>query len=234
MRMNELEQRCGIPRSAIRYYIQQGLVPPPEKPTQNSAIYSCKHLELLCDLARLRRGPLGPLPLPVMKRIALRLSAGMSLEIALELEKAIAGNFDHTTSCDRLTFKGLCKEASISTKLAARIKAADLLICDPGDGKYDMLDVEVVKVIKDLLDITGLSPEVGKPIAKKIREITQLEMKLRSEATKGKDAKVASKITLKMQQAIQIIRTYLFFRMRLVELSNELGIEDANQNIEKN
>jgi len=51
MKMKELEERSGIGRETIRYYIREGLLPEPDRPKTNVAIYSEDHLRRL-DLIR--------------------------------------------------------------------------------------------------------------------------------------------------------------------------------------
>lgn len=43
--MKELEARTGVNREAIRFYIRQGLLPEPEKPKRNVALYTEEHVE---------------------------------------------------------------------------------------------------------------------------------------------------------------------------------------------
>jgi DNA-binding transcriptional MerR regulator len=45
MKMKELENRTGVGRETIRYYIREGLLPEPQKPTQTIAHYSEAHVE---------------------------------------------------------------------------------------------------------------------------------------------------------------------------------------------
>lgn len=62
MKMKELEERSGIGRETIRYYIREGLLPEPDRPKTNVAIYSEAHLrrlELIRTLQRERFLPLG-------------------------------------------------------------------------------------------------------------------------------------------------------------------------------
>lgn len=62
MKMKELEARTGVGRETIRYYIREGLLPEPERPKTNVAIYSEEHvrrLELIRTLQRERFLPLG-------------------------------------------------------------------------------------------------------------------------------------------------------------------------------
>lgn len=62
MKMKELEERSGIGRETIRYYIREGLLPEPDRPKTNVAIYSEEHLrrlDLIRTLQRERFLPLG-------------------------------------------------------------------------------------------------------------------------------------------------------------------------------
>ena len=62
MKMKELEKRTGLGREAIRYYIREGLLPEPEKPHRNVAIYSEDHvgrIQLIKKLKDERFLPLG-------------------------------------------------------------------------------------------------------------------------------------------------------------------------------
>jgi DNA-binding transcriptional MerR regulator len=47
MKMKELEQRSGVSRETIRFYIREGLLPTPYKPKRNVASYDESHLERL-------------------------------------------------------------------------------------------------------------------------------------------------------------------------------------------
>ena len=44
LKMKELESRTGISREAIRFYIREGILPEPEKPKRNVALYSEEHV----------------------------------------------------------------------------------------------------------------------------------------------------------------------------------------------
>ena len=44
LKMKELEARTGVTREAIRFYIREGLLPEPEKPKRNVALYTEEHV----------------------------------------------------------------------------------------------------------------------------------------------------------------------------------------------
>lgn len=47
IKMKELEERTGINREAIRFYIREGILPEPEKPKRNVAFYTEIHIKRL-------------------------------------------------------------------------------------------------------------------------------------------------------------------------------------------
>lgn len=67
MKMRELEQRSGVGRETIRYYIREGLLPEPERLARNVANYSEAHVERLRTIKKLQEERF--LPLDVIKRV---------------------------------------------------------------------------------------------------------------------------------------------------------------------
>ncbi|MGD9964897.1 MAG: MerR family transcriptional regulator [Hyphomonadaceae bacterium] len=55
LRMRDLTKEAGLSRQAIHFYIDQGLLPPPDRKGRNSAVYSWEHLERLRWIQRLQR-----------------------------------------------------------------------------------------------------------------------------------------------------------------------------------
>lgn len=67
MRMRDLEQRTGIGRETIRFYIREGLLPEPQKASRNSARYDDQHVIRLKAIKRLQEERF--LPLAVIKAL---------------------------------------------------------------------------------------------------------------------------------------------------------------------
>lgn len=67
MRMRELEQRTGVGRETIRYYIREGLLPEPARASRNSASYSDTHVARLKAIKALQEERF--LPLAVIKTL---------------------------------------------------------------------------------------------------------------------------------------------------------------------
>ena len=71
MRLAELTRRSGVPRSTIKFYLREGLLPAGEPQGRNQARYGPRHLERL-ELIRALREVAG-LPLEVITRVAQQL-----------------------------------------------------------------------------------------------------------------------------------------------------------------
>ena len=67
MRMRELEQRTGVGRETIRFYIREGLLPEPDRASRNSASYSDDHVTRLRAIKRLQEERF--LPLAVIRTL---------------------------------------------------------------------------------------------------------------------------------------------------------------------
>lgn len=101
MKMKQLEERTGLGREAIRYYIRQGLLPEPEKPGPNVANYSEDHVERIGLIRKLKDERF--LPLGVIKTILDNpaLEQGnipnlVGLEFLLAARLGITGSEDQT------------------------------------------------------------------------------------------------------------------------------------------
>lgn len=74
MRLAELSERAGVPRSTIKFYIREGLLSPGAAHARNQASYGSQHLERL-ELIRALREVAG-LPLEVVARVTAELDRG--------------------------------------------------------------------------------------------------------------------------------------------------------------
>jgi DNA-binding transcriptional MerR regulator len=61
LRMKDLSEATGLSRQVIHYYIREGLLPPGEKATRNSAFYGQVHLDRLTLIRRLQQERFLPL-----------------------------------------------------------------------------------------------------------------------------------------------------------------------------
>jgi DNA-binding transcriptional MerR regulator len=153
MRMRDLEKASGVGRETIRFYIREGLLPEPEKPSRNSARYTDVHVARLRAIKRLQEERF--LPLSVIRTL-------------LEAEDG-----DRWLLPD--AFPGL--DALLAQRLAetgpARVAVADLdlphavadhlddgLVEVAADGTVSARDAAILRTIQRLNDI-GFTAELG-------------------------------------------------------------------------
>jgi DNA-binding transcriptional MerR regulator len=96
MKMQELEARTGVGRETIRYYIRLGLLPEPERPKPNVAIYGEDHVRRVEAVKRLQQERY--LPLAFIKTLLERPGGGeiealpgLETELAVRIGLAAAG-----------------------------------------------------------------------------------------------------------------------------------------------
>ena len=74
MRLAELSRRSGVPRSTIKFYLREGMLPAGEPRGRNQALYGERHLERLALIGVLRE--VTGLSLEVIARVAKELDRG--------------------------------------------------------------------------------------------------------------------------------------------------------------
>ena len=61
MRIKELEEKSGVPRTTIHFYLRHGLLPPPYKTGRTMAHYNDGHLKRLRVIGKLKKGARVPM-----------------------------------------------------------------------------------------------------------------------------------------------------------------------------
>lgn len=85
MRMRELSERSGLPRTTIHHYIREGLLPPARKSAPNAAEYDDAHLQRLRMITTLRGEEYDAMPLDDVRRVLEMTEAGANLDTAARL-----------------------------------------------------------------------------------------------------------------------------------------------------
>lgn len=63
MRIKGLEEKSGVPRTSIHFYLRQGLLHPPYKTGRTMAYYDDSHVQRLKEISRLKQGTRVPIAL---------------------------------------------------------------------------------------------------------------------------------------------------------------------------
>lgn len=232
LRMRDLERASGLPASMIRFYLKEGLLPEPERPSPNSALYGEPHVESLEIIKRIKQ--IAPeLPLVQMKRVLELVSQGVEPEVALSLHRSIAQGgtaSNRTYSLPELVEVSGCTMGMIKSLINNSI----LVPLETSDEySFNEADLEVLKAVslfsKFLPDGISLVSEV----AKLLKQASLLEMQMRNRVSSTQTSEQAAQISYQMQEWGNFWHSYLFARFRLSEiksygLGNSQGLSEIS------
>ncbi len=153
MRMRDLEKASGVGRETIRFYIREGLLPEPDKPSRNSARYSDVHVARLKAIKRLQEERF--LPLSVIRTLLEAEDGDRWLlpDMFPMLEATLA---------QRLAEAGPARVALSDLGLPDHQQdhLAELMITVAEDGTVSGRDAAILRTVQKLDDI-GFTPELG-------------------------------------------------------------------------
>lgn len=228
--MRDLVREAGLPASTLRFYVKEGLLPAPERPSVNSAVYGEAHLKAARALKRIRA--LNPrLALAPLKRAIALVTEGVEPEVALMLADSVFASGVAQTGTGPFDKKTLAKRAGVKPTVIDEICAVGVIvpIVIGGQPLFDDLDAELVR---RLLALRSIAPDViaaSGAIARHIAEASRLEIEMRNRMTRRLPAQQAAAISGAMQEAANIWHAYLFSRLRVREIAEHgLGNEDRS------
>ncbi len=237
MRMRELVEKSGLPKTTIHYYLKEGLLPRPISPSKNSAIYTEAHLERLDILKRLRTPEMGPLPFAAIRRVLELIDQGVEPDVAILLQKTVVGGL--AAGSERrgpFTFEELAETSGASANLLRDAVDVGLIVPAPGTPTpmFDELDLRVATMLASIAAPFGFRMEELAPIGDLIRQVSAIEMDLRNRVTQHADQNTAAQISAQFQDAGNFLHAYLFLRARQQDIAQHgLGTaEDQQQNKE--
>ena len=218
MKMRELEQRSGVGRETIRYYIRMGLLPEPARPKPNVADYAEEHIRRLGVIKRLQAERY--LPLGFIKQVLDRPTSGEiaalpGLEAMLAASLGIAAANGGTPLADATAQAGL-EPAELE------VLARDGVV-EVSDGALSPIDLAIARAW-GRVKASGYSPEAGffaedariyvetlEPLAR--REIERFYGRLTGSGTVEDAARLGQAGVELINDLIALIRTRILLRL---------------------
>jgi DNA-binding transcriptional MerR regulator len=167
MRMQELVERSGLPRTTIHHYTREGLLPPARKTAPNAAEYDEAHLERLRLVTRLRHEEGGGLSIPEIREVLALQESGVDLRGAIRLVKEDVAPPDGVGWTE---LAGLAEAAGCTVAFAERLEAAGLLSAVQG-ASYTPGDLLVTRACHGVCEGRGVDAADLTPLADLIREV---------------------------------------------------------------
>ncbi len=218
LRMKELADATGVPKSTILHYVNEGLLPQPVKTSLNMAYYHPDCVERIRFIKSMQNSH--RLPLAKIKGLLEWQDQGRDVTLGLELLQGIFG-----TSREPL----LDKEAfSRSTGLTPEqvndlLRAKLLLPLTP--GRFDQEDVSMGTLYAGGL-ARGITIEDMAFYPRLAKQIVDEEMAVRRRATHHLSYEADAEQTLRMVRAARATRSYVIDRLFQLRVAGAKDLKD--------
>jgi DNA-binding transcriptional MerR regulator len=213
LKIGEIAKRSNVPASTIRYYVQEGLLPKPQKANEKMAFYDEACIDRLQVIGQLQAKRYFPLYL--IKNILRRMDEGLSLTEAEILENAVFGSEDRAGS-GLLNHAAFLSTTGLTEKELKQAQQLGILIPYTANRDKPLYNQDDVRVGRDGIKIiTGLGiklqdlsfwVEFGKKIVDK-------EMALRRKIVTGKPTRENVAITTELTRVGEFYREYILRRL---------------------
>jgi DNA-binding transcriptional MerR regulator len=204
LRMRELTEATGLPRSAILHYLAQGLLPEPMKTGRNMAYYDPACVERIGLIRQLQAKY--AFPLSKIKSLLDSRDRGKDITPFIALNEMIFGAGDKPV---------MDKEAFCSASGLTREQLDDLtgngLLVPLEKGTFDGQDLSLGRIYAQAL-AAGVKASELAFYSEAARKIVDCEMKLRQRMTGHLSDEEDAEITRKLVQGARMIRTYVIDR----------------------
>jgi len=213
LKIGEIAKRSSVRASTIRYYVQEGLLPKPEKANEKMAYYNESCIERLQVIQELKEKRYFPLYL--IKNILRRMDEGLSLPEAETVENAVFGSDDRIGRglIDRPAFLAATGLTEKELKRAENLGILIPFTAGADKTLYNEDDIRIgrdglIKMIKLglVLDELSFFVELGKKIVAK-------EMALRRKIVAGKSTRENIRITTELTRIGDFYREYILRRL---------------------
>jgi DNA-binding transcriptional MerR regulator len=204
LRMKELTEATGLPKSAILHYVAQGLLPEPVRTGPNMAYYDPTCIERIKYIKTIQSRY--AFPLGKIKMILARKDEGKDAEPLIELSETIFGSADGTL-LDEAAFRDATDLSSKQIK--ALIKNGLLLPLE--GGQYNEQDVTIGRIYAQGLAL-GVTVSDMAFYAVAAKRIVDEEMRLRARVTAHLPENQDAGLTLRLVQAARATRNYVIDR----------------------
>ena len=219
MRMKELVEATGVPRTAIHHYQREGLLPPAKKTAPNAALYGPEHVARLKIIRSLRGDELGPLSVAGVREVLDMVDRGVEPEVAAALYSLPGGiGRSGAASSGRAgrSLSDVAREAGLSLSIARGLQESGLLPGRVGSGDspvFDAADAIAARLIAKLLSYEGVRPSDLDPIAELVRELVRYERALVSLVGAKLEGGESTERKQAMHHSFHALHTYLFSRL---------------------
>jgi len=222
LRMKELVEETGVPKSTILHYLNQGLLPEPQKTSPNMAYYdpACVgRIQYIQHLQQRHR-----LSLSEIKQVLAQKGQNLDFSIFSELDTIIFGQAQDTRLIDASEF---CATAGLSRTQLKNLLAAKLLL-PLQDDLFDPQDIGMGKMYATV-SAFGLSSEDMTEYVALCEKIVDHEMAIRKSLTHHLPYDQDATLTIELVKSARMMRAYLIDRLFQRRVAAMTDLKEAEE-----
>lgn len=223
LRMKELVDATGVPKSTILHYLNQGLLPEPQKTSPNMAYYdpACVgRIQYIQHLQRRHR-----LSLSEIKLMLAQKGQNLDFSIFSELDTIIFGQVQDTRLLNASDF---CATTGLNREQLKDLLKAKLLLPLQED-LFDPQDIGMGKMYA-AISAFGLSSEVMTEYVALCEKIVDHEMAVRKRLTHHLPYDEDAALTIELVKSARMMRAYIIDRLFQGRVAAMNDLKDSEEN----
>jgi DNA-binding transcriptional MerR regulator len=223
LRMKELVEETGVPKSTILHYLNQGLLPEPQKTSPNMAYYdpACVgRIQYIQHLQHRHR-----LSLSEIKQVLVQKGQNLDFSIFNELDTIIFGQIQDTRLLNASDF---CATTGLSRQQLKNLLEAKLLLPLQED-RFDPQDIGMGKMYA-AVSALGLGSEDMTEYVALCEKIVDHEMAVRKRLTHHLPYDEDAALTIELVKSARMMRAYIIDRLFQSRVAAMNDLKDFEEN----
>ena len=223
LRMKELVKETGVPKSTILHYLNQGLLPEPQKTSPNMAYYdpSCVgRIQYIQHLQSRHR-----LSLSEIKQVLVKKGQNLDFSIFNELDTIIFGQIQDARLLNASDF---CATTGLSRQQLKNLLEAKLLLPLQED-RFDPQDIGMGKMYA-AVSALGLGSEDMTEYVALCEKIVDHEMAVRKRLTHHLPYDEDAALTIELVKSARMMRAYIIDRLFQSRVAAMNDFKDFEEN----
>lgn len=220
MKMKQLVEATGVPKSTILLYVEKGLLPKPHKTSPNMAHYDASCVERLARIKHLQMEH--GLSLDRIAKLLLSEDQGRDITPLVELNRTVFGD----STREKIDFKTFCKRSGLTGDQVGQCLEAGVLL-PMEEGAFDEQDIALGAVMAQGL-ANGLTVEDMSFYNELGRQIVNHEMALRRKVTLDLPYERDAETTKRMVTHARALRSYVIDRLFQQRIAKSRHLKDGD------
>lgn len=229
IKMAELVEKTGVPKSTILYYIKEGLLPEPERIKQNVCLYDREYVERI-KFIKFLQNTYGKSISELKSTVC---SHGYDFshgsDILIEFLEKLSGTPANST---KMTMQELSKELDIEECFIAELVSKKIVI-PLSEGMFDEKDAQMILIYSKLI-VAGWSIDFFEKYAQISRELANFSIQKALEMKKKlkENGDMNNEVHHLMFEIPLSVQPYIINRLGMLEhkrMAEEQGLQACNK-----